>query len=727
MRVDLSISAILCMLLPFSSSQGRLKIPDDFPQFRVPEYKGAMELLRELYFLHYRPAGPLATLWDEWMSGPTLWPALSSDGRMHSMRTRWAQALSNRRMDPEGYVATHQHASIAHQDGWPFPFWKQGGPGTWGWHFSLQGAPNGWHGTEEKTQEGWELSGGEDLGISDNAWNIRFVSAGANVRTPPLLILPDQSPFIQLRWRASGMDDAMPYLEWTTEDAPEFGPDRRFYFAPIEESQGIVYTMIPVFKSPAWKGRITGLGINFDNPPSDATAGIQALFTQYDTRHNINNQNFIRGCCQYFWWTRDLNFLRNNLGRIRIALLYMMDELGGRSEKCIVTPFVGHCGRSGLEIGPDGKKIIHSGRGIGNNYWDLLPMGYKDAYATIHYYDTLNYMAALERDIGAHPEWNMPASPLRLASEEIQKHAQEVRDYAGKLFWNDSTGRFACGIDVDGKSYDYGFTFINCEAIYYGFATGSQAESILKWLSGERIVPGDTSQGADIYHWRFGPRATTRRNVEYYGWFWNSPENIPWGGQVQDGGAVLGFSYHDLESRLKVRGPDDAWKRLSEIVRWFDEVQSAGGYREYYKDGKRGTTLQGGGQAGGLGLDHEFFESILVPQIMINGFLGFRPRADGFELNPRLPKDWPQLEVTRIYLHNVVMDVAASEAEIRVITREGQSEQPFFIYVPAGKWRVSYTDLDGKGDDVVEVEVEGFGQGIPVRLEQGRILHLESI
>jgi hypothetical protein len=727
MRADLSISAILCMLLPFSSSHGQLKIPDDFPQFKVPEHEREMELLRELYLLHYRPAGPLATLWDEWMSGSTLWPALSSDGRMHSIRKRWAQALSARRMDPEGYVATHQHASIAHQDGWPFPFWKQGGPGTWGWHFSLQGVPNGWHGTGEKTQEGWELSGGEDLGISDNAWNIRFTSAGANVRTPQLLILPDQSPFIQLRWRASGMDDAMPYLEWTTEDAPEFGPDRRFYFAPIGESQGIVYTMIPVFKSPAWKGRITSLGINFDNPPSDATVGIQALFTQYDTRHNINNQNFIRGCCQYFWWTRDLNFLRDNLGRIRLALLYMMEELGGRREKCIVTPFVGHCGRSGLEIGPDGKKIIHSGRGIGNNYWDLLPMGYKDAYATIHYYDTLNYMAALERDIAAHPEWNLPAGPLRLESEEILEHAQEVKAHASKLFWNDPTGRFVCGIDVDGKSYDYGFTFINCEAIYYGFATDHQAESIIEWLSGERIVPGDTSQGEDIYRWRFGPRATTRRNVEYYGWFWNSPENIPWGGQVQDGGAVLGFSYHDLESRLKIRGPDDAWKRLSEIVRWFDEVQAAGGYREYYKDGKRGTTLQGGGQAGGLGLDYEFFESILVPQIIINGFLGFKPRADGFELNPRLPKDWPQLEVTRIHLHSIVMDVTVSETEIKIMTREGQSEQPSFIYVPAGEWRVSYTDLDGKGDDVVDVIVENSDQGIPIRLEEGMILRLTGI
>ena len=34
------------------------------------------------------------------------------------------------------------------------------------------------------------------------------------------------------------------------------------------------------------------------------------------------------------------------------------------------------------------------------------------------------------------------------------------------------------------------------------------------------MVEGDTSTGPDIYHWRFGPRATTRRNLDYYFWGW---------------------------------------------------------------------------------------------------------------------------------------------------------------------------------------------------------------
>ena len=80
-------------------------------------------------------------------------------------------------------------------------------------------------------------------------------------------------------------------------------------------------------------------------------------------------------------------------------------------------------------------------------------------------------------------------------------------------------------------------------------------------------------------------------------------------------------------------GPDDAARRLREICTWFDETQAAGGYRAYYSDPARGT-MQGGNVPGGLGLDKEFFESILVPQVMLYGFLGFRPTADGCEISP---------------------------------------------------------------------------------------------
>jgi len=72
---------------------------------------------------------------------------------------------------------------------------------------------------------------------------------------------------------------------------------------------------------------------------------------------------------------------------------------------------------------------------------------------------------------------------------------------------------------------------------------------------------------------------------------------------------------------------------------------------------------------GGLGLDREFFESILVPQVMLYGFMGFKPTADGCDIAPRLPADWPSLTIVSIHLHGHVLDVTARGKESEVIDR----------------------------------------------------------
>ena len=311
----------------------------------------------------------------------------------------------------------------------------------------------------------------------------------------------------------------------------------------------------------------------------------------------------------------------------------------------------------------------------------------------IQYYDAVRVMAAIEREIKQHPEWQIPGGVLSFDPEMLERHAADVKTEGNRVFWNLDTQRFNACVDADGKSHDYGFTFLNLEAIYYDFATPKHAQAILSWINGDRVVADDTAQGKDIYHWRFGPRATTKRNLDWYFWAWNSPESIPWGGQVQDGGAVLGFSYHDLMARLKMLGPDNAWERLREILRWFDEVQAAGGYRKYY-NGSREGSMQGGGTAGGLGLDMEFFESAMVPQIMLNGFLGFAPRGDGFRLNPRLPKDWPEFTVDRIRFQNLVLRIRATHDAIE-IHKDGAASEPLFLRLPEGGWKATLLREDG--------------------------------
>jgi hypothetical protein len=464
------------------------------------------------------------------------------------------------------------------------------------------------------------------------------------------------------------------------------------YFDPVK-GDTISYTMVPMYRHPSWTGEVAQLRVGLGNT-EPGKAIIQAFFTQYDTRHNINGQNFIRGCAKYFWWTRDVNFLRANVNRMRTALRYLMTEHEALERKVVYTGWVGHDGRSGIKLGPDGQKQILTGNGVGNNYWDLMPFGHLDCYATMQYYDAVRTMAIIEAEIRANPAWQIPLGVFRFDPAMLERHAAEVKAEGNRMFWNPETQRFNASIDIDGKSYDYGYTFLNLEAIYYDFATPERARSILEWINGDRVVQGDTSQGADIYHWRFGPRATTKRNIEWYFWAWNAPESIPWGGQVQDGGAVLGFSYHDLMARLRILGPDNAWQRLQEVLRWFGDVQTAGGYRKYY-DGSREGTLQGGGTAGGLGLDHEFFESVLVPQIMLNGFLGFAPRGDGFQLEPRLPADWPELTVDRIRFQDLTLRIRCARDAIE-IHKSGTTDKPMRVALPAGTWRATALGEDGR-------------------------------
>ncbi|HEX8525163.1 MAG TPA: glycosyl hydrolase family 65 protein [Tepidisphaeraceae bacterium] len=696
--VAVTISCSLAGWL-LAAEPAKIDIPDDFPRFIVRGKEEQMNAMRRLFWLHYQPAGPLIPLWDEWMPMSTLWPARGTGRELEAMRIRWAAALSSRGLSGDGYIFTHQHDGPAHAQGWPFPGWNAAG-GV-GWHFRGTGVPG--YDLPTVTSEHWTLTGGKGGEINDKGWVADLTQPRATVLRPGFTIAAKNSPWLRLNWWASGLEGANPYVEWTTTDQPEFAADRRAYFPPavadeehrfmpmgggggkLDTTRGETRTMIPVYRVPGWKGTITQFRIGFDNP-GPAHLVIKSFHTAPDTRHDINNSNFIRGCHDYFLWSRDYTFLRDQVGRIRTAMRFMMREFDTRKRKCVYVTWPGHEGRSGVRY-VNGQKQVIPGEGIGSNYWDLLPFGGEDALATIYYFDAVRDLAEIEELIAKHPDWNVATGADAFDPRDLRQHAQEVKEYGTKRFWNEKTGRFGT-VDLDGKMHDYGFTFLNNEAVYYDFATGDQAKSIHAWMSGLRKVEGDTAQSEDIYHWRFGPRSTTKRNLDYYFWGWSNPEGIPWGYQVQDGGAVLGWSYHDLMARLKTAGPDDAAKRVKDIITWFEETQSAGGYRAYYgADPNRGT-MQGANVAGGLGLDKEFFESVLVPQVMLYGFMGFRPTTEGCRVDPKLPTDWPSLQITRIHLHDHVIDVKA-EGKTITVHDAIKGREPLKVDVPEGftvKW-----------------------------------------
>lgn len=512
------------------------------------------------------------------------------------------------------------------------------------------------------------------------------------------------------------------FLEWRSLSHPAFSSDRRVAVELTDRFPRNHQQWIPLCSNPAWltNDTLTGVRLVFEHA---AGTDIQFFYlsSAVDTRHNYNNALYIDACHSYATWCGDVAFLRSELPRMRHAMRFMLDEFRVAEHGCVYTPWLGHDGSSGIFYDEQGRKHIRYGYGIGNNYWDLLPFGGRDPFATLYLYGALHKLAELEDAVAAHADWHIAPPPPELAPARLRLLAQQLAA-ANTQFWNAATGRFA-PVDLTGMMHDYGFTFLNCEAAYYGYASPQQAESIMQWLEGSRIVPSDTSQGADIYHWECAPRATTLRNITYYNYPWVAPENIPFGGQVQDGGAVLGFSYHDLMLRLRTRGPDNAWQRLRGILAWFSRVQAEGGYREYYYGSTVDTrgTLQGGGTAGGLGLDCEFYESILVPQIMLYGFLGLTPRMDGLALHPSLPRDWPSLTITDIRLHDLTLDITASANVIRISIKAGVAALQLFL--PHGAWRVAYYHTpDSPPVSCETLSIDACHPSLPLQRDGSRLI-----
>ena len=658
------------------------------PDFFFEGHESEAARLTELLALHAPQARTECTLWDPWLPMATVWAATGAEPSAREAREFYRRALLRKRMDDDGYVAMQQHRGMAHSDGWPFPAWQQS-TGK-GWHFSLVGeewAVQNFRQPAVTSLEGWEISGAEVVEIDPAVGlKVRATEGTVTLTTPAFSCGTVVAPFIRVEWGVDRPGAGPGVLGWMLDGQNGW----RGAEFPLPSAGGnLTYANVPVHRQAGYDGLLTRLRVVVPVEVGSLVT-LKSLITAIDTRHPVTNSAFLQAASDYFNWTTDVEFLRAALPRMRRALAYLLEEFEVRSGNHVRVSWVGHDGRTGLARDAAGARVLRPGLGVGNNYWDLLPFGGHDAMATMQAYVALRRMAALERVAAAHPEWQMGAAPATMEAEALETLARAVRIDFQTRFWDAEAGRFIGWIALDGSRHDFGFTFLNTEAIHHGLATSLQEKTVFEWLDGSRVVNGDTSQREDIYRWRFGPRSTTRRNTENYVWAWSAPESIGWGDQVQDGGAVLGFTYFELMARLRALGPDDAWLRLRDVLGWFGEVQAAGGYRSYYAEPGRGT-LQGGGPPGGLGFDHEFMESVMVPSVVIHGFLGVVPEVGGFALRPRLPSGVPRLGVSGLHVQDCVFDVMASHAEIELVCRSA-SEGELILDLPAGPWDVVAAD-----------------------------------
>ncbi|NOY82553.1 MAG: hypothetical protein GXP31_16265 [Kiritimatiellaeota bacterium] len=377
---------------------------------------------------------------------------------------------------------------------------------------------------------------------------------------------------------------------------------------------------------------------------------------RYDTRHFDTNARFILAEHRYAAWTGDIRFLKQQAERLRRAMDYQLTVLKGAKDGLIVAASADVNGRH---------------KGVGNNYWDILPFGHLDAYANIVWYASLEAMAEIEDAFDRTGGVQTRASSKPSAFyRELRK---KVRAAYNAAFWDEAKGRYIGCIDVDGKRHDYGFTFVNLEAMAYGLASEARARRIYRWMETEPTSSGK----ADTYtRWIFAPRATTLHNPRWapgkgkldpvpqepwwhFGWL-----GTAYGDQCQDGGAILYTSFFDLTARTRLLGPDNAWKRWERIVeRWGLPDHLCGGPPLF-----RGEHPQQV-KPGAVGLDIPFPESGLVPCWLLYSVLGVRPRLDGLEFRPRLPAGVPWLEIRNVAWRGLPLDIRADAAKVRVQCR----------------------------------------------------------
>ena len=375
------------------------------------------------------------------------------------------------------------------------------------------------------------------------------------------------------------------------------------------------------------------------------------------------------------------------LDRARREMTYQMEVLNAREEALLKLD-----GKAG-----DRDHLGVTQTTVGNNYYDILPFGYYDAYTNAWFYASLAAMADLERACGKPKN-----------AREYEAFMERCRARYNEIFWTDrghrdGAARYIGCIDVEGQSHDYGFSFVNTLALTVGLAGPERGEAVLQWLDEGSSIDAAGAARPDIYHFRFGPRCTTIDNPDWWAAH-QRYESYPWGDQIQNGGADLYESYYDILARLRLRGADAAYERLLAILERYAEPDRLTGGSPLFT----GESVQGGGTGGGAGvMSYEFPETAILAGVVLYGFLGAEARADGLHLAPSLPSDQPSLRAQNILYHGALFDIEAARSEeaadetvrLRIACRK---EEERFTFRIRGRKMVPPFEWEGPGPVVIK-------------------------
>ena len=600
----------------------------------------------------------------------------------------------------ESEFETNNQGMVNLPQGWPFPYWKSSAEDSFAEtvdYTNVNFCTFEFDSVNDPTSKNWKAAGGSAyIGSSSAGYMTLTVSDDIAAGEAMTVYKDDLGDLLRLKggintkhaafveidldFESSNLDDY--YIVWKTDKGGE-----TWYEAAAKDYVTVYddyYTSysrrayFPMYLNENWDGIVTAIGVKFvpkDGQKLNLTgAKIKYIRPAYDTRQTQFTFQWLQTFYEYVMYTRDTAALKELMPKARRALEFLLHGLNGESGLLSVEYFYGHNG-VGTTINADGTVTTHPGQGIGSSYWDVIAMPQINLEANAYFYECVTEMATLEKaceTLGINTEqasvknraiggdkvvYNMDSAKLTTLAATIktkfESDIKPVQKADGTYtneggLWNPETGRFALGVrESDGKVIDHGYVYFNEQAIVAGLGTDSQQLSVMEWIDGRRTVESDISKGSDIYFYEFAPRFTTADATEQINFplakaFFGDDSAYKEHGtlfsyQVQNGGAVLCWSYYDIIARAKVLGSENAFGRIEGIANWYKKVkENTDGegtefFRAYYDalaeaDADNVNSVYSVQNAddrpGAVGLDAEFLENAMIAKLIPDAVFG---------------------------------------------------------------------------------------------------------
>ncbi len=410
----------------------------------------------------------------------------------------------------------------------------------------------------------------------------------------------------------------------------------------------------------------------------------RGMYSHYD-----QIPRYICAAAELWNWTRNKDFLTSILPSVEAAMDYMLTTMNGA--KGIVS-----CPGDANGLSNVGKPTT---------FMDCYREGHDVTWINEGFYSALLAMRDMEQAAG-HPD----------KSAYYQKLAKSCLAQFDKVFWSVQSKRYVGWKDSAGKVHDYGFTYVNLEALARGLGDADKAYMVFDWLDNgkaQATVKGGHKGSRDIYQLVAAPRTNTVRIADADWDSWSLRERpilgdfykYGYGAITRDGGTMLWYGYYDVMARLRWLDADSAWNRLSATLK------RCQGDPKFLTFGPQGTN-----QFRAFDMYEEHFLEIgsadtyqssgILPVSVLHGFMGVRPTDSGLRVSPKLPSSLSQLSCKGIAYGKTSCDIEVKRTNRikMVIMRVGVQKPDGLTFASAQPF--SALDIETTGTGAVKLTLK---------------------